>query len=262
MLKLALLGDPVAHSLSPRLHAVAMAAVGIEGSYEARKVDAAGVADAIEEIRRSELDGANVTMPHKRVAARLADELAPDAARAGSANTLLRRNGLIIGASTDVGGIRMAWGALPDGPAHILGSGGAAAAALLALEGRPLSVSARRPGAAARLIAKTGVEADHAEWTVPAQGAVLVNATPLGMADETLPDGLLESASGLFDMPYGERTTPAVKTAGALGIPVVEGVEMLVSQAALSFELWTGVMPPLTMMRAGLESDHSAEPNL
>ncbi len=262
MLKLAVLGDPIGHSLSPRLHTAALRAAGIEGSYEARRVDENGMAVAIEEIRRGELHGANVTMPHKRLAARLVDELGGQAARAGSVNTLVVRGSTVVGESTDVAGIRLAWDGLPEGPALILGGGGAAAAALLALEGRPLIVAARSSAAAIRLIERTGVAADYAEWASPIAGAVIVNATPLGMAGESLPPGLLEAASGLFDMPYGPLPTEAAKAATSLGIPVVEGVEMLLAQAALSFELWTGVAAPLRAMQAVLEADHSAEPNL
>jgi len=262
MLKLAVLGDPVAHSLSPRLHNAALRAAGIEGTYEARRVDAGGMAAAIEEIRTGELDGANVTMPHKRLAAGLVDEVGSEAARAGSVNTLALRGASVVGESTDIEGIRLAWRGLPDGPALILGGGGAAAAALLALEGRPLVVSARSSSAAARLIEQTGVAADVAEWGSPVPGAVIVNATPLGMAGESLPSGLLEVATGLFDMPYGAAPTEAVKRARSLGIPALEGVEMLLAQAARSFELWTGVAAPVAAMRAVLDRDHSPEPNL
>ncbi|NNC91814.1 MAG: hypothetical protein HKN80_04920 [Acidimicrobiia bacterium] len=262
MLRLALLGDPVEHSLSPRLHAAALDGAGIEGTYEARRVDVGGMESAVEEIRRGRLHGANVTMPYKGVAARLADVLEPDAARAGSVNTLLLRAGLVTGASTDVEGIRRAWGQLPHGPVLILGAGGAAAAALLALEGRTLSVAARRRAAAESLVSQTGVDASVAEWGEPMDGAVIVNATALGMQGENLPEGVLDSAAGLFEMPYGTARTPAVIAATAHGLPVVEGVEMLVSQAALSFELWTGVYPSLRAMRAAIGDDHSPESNL
>jgi len=82
------------------------------------------------------------------------------------------------------------------------------------------------------------------------------------MRGEQLPDGILESAVGLFEMPYGSVPTPAVETARELAIPVVEGVEMLLAQAALSFELWTGVAASILAMRRAFESDHSAESNL
>jgi shikimate dehydrogenase len=262
MLKFVVLGDPIDHSLSPRLHTAALRAAGIKGSYEARRVDADGMAAAVDDLRRGKLDGANVTMPHKRLAAQLADELGAEAGRAQSVNTLVSRGGRVMGESTDVAGIRRAWGELPPGPALILGAGGAAAAALLALEGRPLTISARRSPAARDLIERTGVTADYAEWGTPVVGAVIVNATPIGMDGDSLPPGLLEAATGLFEMAYGKRTTPAVIAAVGLGIPVVEGTEMLLWQAARSFELWTGVEAPLAAMRFALETDHSPEPNL
>ena len=124
------------------------------------------------------------------------------AARASSVNTLLWQGSAVVGESTDVEGIRQACGALPEGPVLLLGAGGAAAAALLALEGRPLTVTALRPGAAHSLLKRTGVEATVSEWGEPLPGAVIVNATPIGMGGDRLPEGLLESASGLFEMPY------------------------------------------------------------
>ncbi|MBT8192228.1 MAG: shikimate dehydrogenase [Acidimicrobiia bacterium] len=262
MLRLVVLGDPIDHSLSPRLHTAALEAAGIEGRYEARRVDAEGMVTAVQELRDGRLDGANVTMPHKRLASQLVDELGAEAARAGSVNTLFVRGGAVVGESTDIAGIRLAWGELPPGPALILGGGGAAAAALLALEGRPLSVSTRHPRAAARLIERSGVAADRVEWGSQVAGAVVVNATPLGMTGEGLPPGLLENASGLFDMPYGGIPTEAVRRAVALGIPAVDGREMLLAQAACSFELWTGATAPLAAMRGVLTVDHSPEPNL
>lgn len=123
-------------------------------------------------------------------------------------------------------------------------------------------VAARRPEAAAALITRTGVEATVARWGEPIDGAVVVNATPLGMHARHLPDRLLESAGGLFDMPYGPVPTPAVEHAAGLGIPVVEGIEMLLHQAALSFELWTGVTPSLSAMREAVARDHSPGSNL
>jgi shikimate dehydrogenase len=253
MLHLALLGDPIAHSLSPRLHAAALEAAGIAGSYEARRVDSAGVEGAVEEMREGLLDGANVTMPHKELAAYLADELSEVARRSRSVNTLSIRDGRVFGETTDVGGIRRAWGPLPSGVALILGAGGAAAAALLALEGRQLFVASRQADAAAALVDRTGVAAIAVPWGRPVAGAVVVNATPLGMAGEHLPPGIVESAVGLFDMVYGAVPTPAVELAGSLGLTTVAGLEMLIAQAAASFEIWTGESPSVDAMRGAVQ---------
>jgi len=262
MIKLALLGDPVGHSLSPRLLTAALRASGLAGEYVARRVDEAGVAAAVAEIRDGRLDGANVTMPHKRLAAELAESLAPEAQRAGTVNTLFLRKGLVHGVSTDVEGIRRAWGPLPDGAVLILGAGGAAAAAVLALEGRPLSISARRPEQAHRLLQRTGAGGSVVEWGVGLPGRVVVNATPLGMTGEGLPERVLAQAIGLFEMAYGAGPTPATSGAQARGIPVVDGVEMLVAQAALSFESWTGLPAPIESMRRAVADDHSGGSNL
>ena len=252
VLQLALLGDPVAQSLSPLIHAAALEAAGIAGSYESRRVGAAGVADAIQQLREGLLTGANVTMPHKRLAARLSDELSEDATRAGSVNTLIPRDGMVFGESTDVGGVRSAWGPLPAEPILLLGAGGAAAAALIALEGREIFIAARQPAAAQTLVDSVGVAASMANWGSSVPGAVIVNATPLGMRGESLPDGVLSDAGGLFDMTYGHTVTPAVSEVSARGLPAVDGRQMLVAQAAISFEIWTGVEASLDAMAGAL----------
>jgi len=250
--RLVLLGDPVAHSRSPAIFRAALAAAGIEGRYEGRRVDAAGVYRACAEIRAGDLHGANVTMPHKAAAAAAADHLSSDASRCGAANTLAAEEGEVVAYNTDVGGLRLAreWAGLPPGgPVLVLGSGGAAAAALVAFEGEPLVVAARRPGAGARLAAAVGIEAAEAPWGSAIEGAVLVNATPLGMHGEALPKGVVEAAVGLIDLPYGGAATPAAEASRRRGKPVADGLDVLVAQAGLSFRIWTGQEPPLAAMR-------------
>jgi shikimate dehydrogenase len=139
------------------------------------------------------------------------------------------------------------WDALPgDAPVLVLGAGGAAAAALLAVGPERAAVSARRPGAAAVAGAAFGVPS--IPWGEAIDGAVVVNATPLGMEGEHLPEGLLAAASGLFDMAYGAQTTPAVAEMRRRGMPVIDGIDLLVAQAAGSFELWTGRAAPVAVM--------------
>jgi shikimate dehydrogenase len=251
--RLVLLGDPVAHSRSPAIHRAALAAAGIEGRYEARRVDGPGVYRACAEMRAGDLAGANVTMPHKRVAAAAADRLAAEAARCGAVNTLVPAGGEVVGHNTDVGGLRLAqeWAGIPaDAAVLVLGAGGAAAAALVAFAGSVLAISARRPGAAGALAAAVGVEAREVPWGVPVPGAVVVNATPLGMQGEALPPGVLAAAvGGLIDLPYAEEATPAIAEARRRGWPAAGGLEVLVAQAALAFRLWTGREAPLDVMR-------------
>ena len=253
-MRLLVLGNPVDHSLSPALHNAALAACGLAGTYERRNVDAAGMESAIAEMREGQLSGASVTMPHKELAARLADRLSPTAVRAGAVNTLVHANG-IVGHNTDVAGIRAAWSEAQldeAAPVRILGTGGAAAAALLALEGRQLVVSGRRPEAASALLERVGVDATVVDWASVQSGSVLVNATPLGMGGESLPPQLLDGIAGLFDMAYGPMPTPAVAAVRREGLPYADGPAMLLYQAGAAFELWTGFTAPIAAMRSAL----------
>lgn len=252
MMRLALLGDPVAHSKSPALHEAALAALDIEGSYEARRTDAAGVVTAVEEIRNGALVGANVTMPLKAAALKAVDTASLEAIRAAAVNTLYLGAGAVRGENTDIGGLtdimkRLA--APADAPVLVLGSGGAAGAAVIAFGDRELTVSARRDERARALLDRTGADGRVVAWGSPVTGAVVVNATPLGMHGETLPSDALREASALIDLAYGDRPTPAVEfTTGRA--PVADGIDVLVAQAARSFGFWTGRVPPIEVMEA------------
>ncbi|MEA2022908.1 MAG: shikimate dehydrogenase [Actinomycetota bacterium] len=251
-MKLVLLGDPVERSRSPAIQTAALAAAGIDGSYEAQRVDATGMVIAVDEIRYGRLHGANVTMPHKHLAFELADRVAEGALRSGAVNTLVRDRGEVWGHNTDVDGIRAVWAekGLPDGaPVLILGSGGAAAAAVVALAEHTIMVTARRPNAAASLLTRTRIDGAVQPWGTAVDGAVIVNATPLGMNGEAIPDGVLDGAAGFFDLAYGTDEAPSVARARTLGIPVTDGRDMLLAQAAVSFEIWTGVKAPIDVMR-------------
>lgn len=234
----------------------ALRELGIPGSYEARRVDAAGMARAVGEIREGRLDGANVTMPFKGLAAALVDECVGAAARAGAVNTIVRTpDGLVAGHLTDVEGVQTAWawGGLPtSAPVLVLGAGGAAAAALVALEDRELSLAARSPKRAADLLGRLGVGASVISWGAGVTGAVVVNATPVGMRGEALPEPVVEPAAALFEMTYGPQPSPAVEEMWRRGRPVVGGLDMLLAQAMASFTLWTGRPAPEEAMRAAL----------
>lgn len=246
-MRLCLLGDPVAHSRSPAIHRAALAACGITGSYEALTVDADGFSSVIADLRRGGFDGANVTMPHKGAAHRLCDDLAGEAERVGAVNTLAVRGGRLTGWNTDVLGLRRLLTDLPDGPLLILGAGGAARAALAASD-RPSRVAARAPQRAAAVADRAGRPVHP--WGTPWPGAVVINATPLGMHGEPLPSGVLDGAVALVDLAYGLEETPAVRQARGRGLPVVDGITVLVAQAADAFEIWTGVAAPLDVMGA------------
>ncbi|MBI5158154.1 MAG: shikimate dehydrogenase (NADP+) [Acidimicrobiia bacterium] len=255
--RLALLGHPLGHSRSPRIHRAALAACGIAGEYEPRDVDAGGFAAACGDIAAGRLDGANVTMPYKLEAQRRCDHLDADAARAGAVNTLARGDGGLAGWNTDVVALREALASLPDLPVLVLGAGGAAAAALVAAAGRRQIVVARRVEAARRLADRVGTGATTGVWGAAATEAVVVNATPLGMHGETLPGAVLEGAGGLIDLAYGPAETPAISLARSQGTPAVDGVSILVAQAAASFAIWTGLAAPREVMEAAARSGES-----
>ena len=236
-MRLALFGDPVAGSRSPEIHTAALAEAGIEGSYEAVRIAPGRFSEAVDMLRSSRFEGANVTMPHKAAAAGSADLADEPVVLTGAANTLRVRDGRLEASNTDVGGIIEAAtrAGLPEAPVLILGSGGAGSAARVAFRDRPVTVSGRS-------------HAGH-PWGDPLPGAIVVNATPLGMKGESLPEGVVEEAAGLIDMPYRDDPTPAVTTASEHGLPYVDGLALLVEQAALSFAWWTGVEAPVEAMR-------------
>ena len=252
--RLAVLGDPVCHSLSPAMHNAVLAALGLEGVYSRRRVDERGMTSAASQMRTGELHGANITMPHKGVAARLADRLSSDAARVGSVNTwTLEGSGRLVGHSTDVEAVRRVWvraGLPTDRQVLVVGAGGAAAAAMVALEDRDLWCSARRPEAVSALAERVDVPFRPLEWGENLAGAVVVNATPLGMRGGQLPVSLLEDSTGLFDMAYlaGGEATGAVRWMRECGKPASDGLEMLAAQAEASFEIWTGRAAPSGLM--------------
>jgi shikimate 5-dehydrogenase len=197
-------------------------------------------------------------MPHKALAAQLCDDVEPEARRAGSVNTAYLVDGVVHGLSTDIGGIRDVWAALPaSGPVLILGAGGAAAAACVALSDHPLYLSARRSDKIVELTQQLGIDLGGVRWGVPVVEAALVNCTPLGMKGESLPEDVVGLAAGILDMAYGPSSTPAVRYFESLGKPAVSGPDLLIAQAARSFSVWTGLAPPLEAMRTALRNSLS-----
>lgn len=252
-IRLAVVGDPVEHSLSPVIHTAALESLGLAGGYKARRVDGDGLRVVMDELRAGALDGVNVTMPHKRLAAELVDELTVDARRSGSVNTIVRAGDVLVGHTTDVSGLGRLWRQreIPsDRPILVLGSGGSAAAACLVVSGATVYMSARRIESTLALGAGLALELVPLRWGTAVSDAVVVNATPLGMGGERLPDRVVELCSALIDLPYAPTPTPAVDAARSRQVPVIDGLDLLVAQAADSFRLWTGRVPPSGVMEA------------
>lgn len=256
-MKFAVVGDPVDHSRSPAIHNAAFAALGIEAEFGFMQVPADKFDRVVHALQSGELDGVSVTMPHKHNAFEAADELASFAARSGAVNTLIVENGRLLGHNTDVAGVLYAFHAVQadaDAPILVLGYGGAAAAALLAVEGREIYLSGRDEAKARVLAERVGVEVEVIPWATAVPMATVINATPLGMAGEYLPDGVVERAGALVDMTYGDQRSPAIAHALALGLPTADGLTMLVGQAVEAFELFTGQRAPVMTMRQAVHT--------
>lgn len=251
--RFALLGNPVGHSLSPTMHEAAFETTGLEGTYELEECNEEGFRALVGQLKDRQWSGFNVTMPFKSLAESICDEKTDYAAAAGSVNSLKLSHDAIVGESTDARAFDELFSD-PDfanKPLLVLGSGGSAAAALSVAK-TPVFVSARNASQVALLTERFA----HKDLTPvpfgePAHGAVVVNATPIGMRGEVLARSHLDNAAGLIDLPYGPKRTPAVSFAIAHDVPVCDGMRFLSRQAAASFEWWTGVpVDPLVMEQA------------
>jgi shikimate dehydrogenase len=250
-MRFAVVGDPVTHSRSPAIHNAAFEVLGIDAAFDFRRVPFDGFADVVEDLRSGTLDGVSVTMPHKHNAYDATDRLSEEAIRTGAVNTIVVEDGRLVGYNTDIAGVEHAlcgFEDASDAPVLILGYGGAAAAALVAAEGRQIHVSGRDDSKAHLLIQRVGVQALTTAWGAPVPMATVINATPLGMAGEHLPDGVIERAGGFLDMTYGAQRSPSYSNALALGVPAADGLTMLVGQACKAFELFTGEIPSILVM--------------
>jgi shikimate dehydrogenase len=259
MRRLAVLGHPVAHSRSPAMHNAALAALGMTGewSYEAIDVAPDRFEGRVREMPGEGFVGANVTVPHKGAALALADELSETVREIGAANTLSFEDGSVRADNTDAGGLLRALPSAPGGArALVLGAGGAARAVVWALlrEGAEVAVWNRTALRSRDLCDELG----GAPVDDPTAGeyGLIVNSTAVGLHGEDpfeeLPlrrDGF-SSGQVVVDMVYGDEPSELLRTAAAAGAQTVDGIEVLVQQGALSFEIWTGREPPLDTMRS------------
>jgi shikimate dehydrogenase len=264
----------VSHSLSPRLHNAAFAALGLDYVYVPLPVRAEQVGEAVRGLAALGFRGANVTIPHKGAVIPHLDGLSEDARLAEAVNTIVVDGGALRGHNTDVEGVRAAIAgaagdSLEGAPALVFGAGGAGRAAALALArlGCPLTIVNRTPAAAERLSAliTAGVPGAACAWlpfselteSLVEDQRVVVNATSLGMAGEgKVPAVLADNVTAgqvVFDAVYASTTTGFLVAAQSRGATVVDGVTMLLRQAAEAFSLWTGLPAPLEVMRNAVQ---------
>ena len=266
------IGDPIDHTLSPVMHNAAFKHLKLDFVFLAFRVKASELGDAICGMRGLGVHGLNVTMPHKDAVVEYLDEVDSTAKFLGSVNTVLNRDGRLLGFNTDGTGALKALrenGASPDGKkVLLLGAGGAAKAIAYALakeagELRVLNRSSEKAEELAGLLSRTfgkkvvgGALSSSAVQRSLRDSDVLVNATSVGMdpnAKQSLvsPQWLRPDLC-VMDIVYSPVETELLKEAKAAGARVIGGAEMLLYQGAASFEVWTGVSAPVEVMRRAL----------
>ncbi len=265
--RLGVIGDPVAHSLSPALHQPALDQLAIPAVYERWHTTAAELESRVERLRDPEFLGASVTVPHKIAVKDLLDEVSPAARRAGAVNTIVNRGGALFGDNTDIYGFGVTvadgFGKRTPQVAVVLGAGGAARAVVLALEATgvgEIMVANRDAERAARLareldpapVRPMRLDEEFLTWELP-RADVLVNTTSLGWHPGETPIALptldlLPAGALVADLTY--RDTDLLQAAQRRGLKTVDGLPMLVHQGARAFELWTGSPAPVETMLA------------
>jgi shikimate dehydrogenase len=280
-MQVGLVGYPVAHSLSPRMHQAAFDALGVEARYVLWETRPERLAERIVSLRSAGMLGANVTIPYKEDVVPLIDECDPGAARIGAINTIVNRGGRLVGYNTDAPGFIRALTGFAAHPfdcrgktAVILGTGGAARAAAVALlENKvdELILLGRTVEHLNGLLHHLRALTTMTRGTARMHGAILgspeanrllatadlvVNATPVGLkADDTtllLDINILPTTSLVMDMIFNPPLTPFLRAAQARGCRALNGLSMLLYQGALAFELWTGRHAPIGVMRKAL----------
>lgn len=274
MLKLAVIGHPVAHSLSPTMHRANLHALGLEGSYEKLDVAPEGLGEAVRRFRDEGYAGLNVTIPHKQAVIPLLDHVDLSVARYGACNTLkFEPDGTLTGFNTDVIGFGETLSAhgfsLKSARVTVAGCGGAggALAAYAAYEGAARVAvagrSADKVGAVVARLRGLGLASEIVGLTLGSPDCLrearasdlVVNATPLGLKpgdDAPLPAAAFRPGQFAFDIIPTRARPPMAKVAAAAGAVALDGLEFLVGQGAKSFELWTGRVADRAVMMASL----------
>jgi shikimate dehydrogenase len=269
---LGVIGHPVAHTASPAMHNAAIAALGLDYAYMAFHVEPECLHEAIAGMRALEIAGLNVTVPHKQEVMQCVDEVSKEAVVIGAVNTIANRDGRLVGYNTDAFGFIESLkrdGGMETLPAQValLGAGGAARAILYALLERPEvervlllnRTVAKAEALAADLDQNDTVEVGSMADSGIADAGLVINSTSVGMhpneGESPLVDASLLHADMLVaDIVYKPQKTRLMEEAEAVGAKSINGLGMLAWQGARSFEIWTGIMPPVDrMIAAALE---------
>ncbi len=263
--KLGLIGYPISHSLSPQIHSAALKEAGLDGEYKRYPVEpdnTQGLKDLLSKVRTGKIHGLNVTIPHKQNVMPLLDELTPTAETIGAVNTIVLKDEKLVGDNTDTGGFwndlqeLLAQAKIEKKNALILGAGGSARAITYALlqHGWGVTITARRIEQAEELASQFPTHKSQLNavaynattlLSLLSNISLIVNTTPVGMKSH--PQGSpwikgmpLPPKAALYDLIYNPAETQLMKNAAEEGLPVRNGLGMLIGQALLSFEIWTG----------------------
>jgi shikimate dehydrogenase len=250
-----IIGDPVEHSLSPRMHNATYRALQLDHKMLAARVTPDVLAEALKGVRSLSINGLAVTMPHKTAVIPLLDQIDPVAKEIGAVNTVINRDGALTGYNTDWLGIVRPLERLTDlrgiGVA-VIGAGGAAQAAVYGLKQSAAKVTVlnRTATRAAEVGKRFGVAWGDLSSPPPAKDfAVIINTTSVGMSNNQAREAAidlnwLEEHLTVFETIYSPRETTLVKYAKGLGCRVIHGVEMFVEQGLEQFKIHTGTVPP------------------
>lgn len=268
-MRCAIIGKPLAHSVSPAFQTAAFRAAGVDATYERWETEPDRLAGAIAALRAPDFLGANVTVPYKERVAPFLDDLRDEASALNAVNTIVNDRGRLVGHNTDVSGFLRALDTVlhdePVGHAVVLGAGGAARAAVLALgrrgaievavlnrtERRAIDLCADLAEAVASPLMPLGLDAARRALR---DANVVVNATSVGMAHGPdadsipLPPDALHEGLVVVDLVANPLETPLLRAAAAAGARTLGGLTMLVEQGAAAFELWTGLRAPREIM--------------
>ena len=254
------IGSPIRHSLSPVLHNAAFRALDLDWVFLAFEVQEGEAAAAVEGARALGIEGLSVTMPHKADVIAAIDKLSPTAEKLGAVNTITRQGSVLLGESTDGAGfldaLRQDEGFDPAGRRCVVfGAGGAGRAVTLALAeagAAEIVIVNRSTDRALDAVALAGGVGRVGEAAEAGDADLVVNATSVGMGDGATPidPATLGSGQLVVDLVYHPAVTPLVAGARAQGATAVNGLGMLIHQAAHAFRHWTGQEPPLPAMSA------------
>jgi shikimate dehydrogenase len=262
--RLVLVGHPVAHSLSPLIHNAALRAAGIPLEYTVMDVLPEQLRATLKSLRAEGAAG-NITIPHKQSVFSICDHVTNVAERSEAVNTFWVQDGALIGDNTDVAGFdhsarELLESARADPPRRValIGAGGAAAAVATAVrdwDHAELVIWSRNPKQAESLARRFALASAETDLLAAVKGADLViNATSMGMADDTLPVPISALPRGcpVLDLVYRKGETEWVRMARNASHPASDGLPMLVEQAARSFRRWLGVEPNREVMWGAL----------